>query len=100
MTNRPKHCISILRNSLLRTNFPLMLHCALTVAALSTSQAQTFSVIHNFSGGQDGATPYAGLTMDKAGNFYGTTFSGGGSKPRHRLSAEALGIQLGRGRPL
>ena len=80
MTNRPKHCISILRNSLLRTNFPLMLHCALTVAALSTSQAQTFSVIHNFSGGQDGATPYAGLTMDKAGNFYGTTFSGGGSK--------------------
>jgi len=41
------------------------------------AQAQTFSVIHNFSGGQDGATPYAGLTLDKAGNFYGTTVAGG-----------------------
>jgi len=40
-------------------------------------QAQTYSVIHTFSGGGDGATPYAGLTMDGAGSLYGTTLFGG-----------------------
>ena len=78
MTNLPKYCRSILRYTLRRTSFALMLLCAVTSVALSPARAQTFSVIHNFSGGQDGATPSAGLTMDKAGNFYGTTFSGGG----------------------
>ena len=53
----------------------LMLLCALTIVVLPTAQAQTFSVLHNFSSGPDGATPYTGLTVDKAGNFYGTTFS-------------------------
>jgi len=43
----------------------------------AVAQAQTFSVIHNFSGGLDGATPYTGLTVDRAGNFYGTTYAGG-----------------------
>jgi uncharacterized repeat protein (TIGR03803 family) len=38
---------------------------------------QTFSVIHNFTGGIDGAYPSTGLTMDTAGNLYGTAFSGG-----------------------
>ena len=52
----------------------------LTIAVPHAAQAQTFNVIHNFSGGQDGATPYTGLTMDKAGNFYGTTYAGGSSK--------------------
>src|SRR5271167_3388734 len=78
MANLPKYCSSIFRNSPRRTTFALMLFCALTIVALPAARAQTFNVIHNFSGGQDGATPYAGLTMDKAGNFYGTTLSGGG----------------------
>ena len=35
-------------------------------------------VLHNFTGGADGAGPYAGrLIFDKAGNLYGTTVSGG-----------------------
>ena len=38
--------------------------------------APTFSVIHNFSG-PEGAEPYAGLTIDGAGNLYGTTGVGG-----------------------
>ena len=37
----------------------------------------TFTVLHNFSGGGDGAAPYAGLTIDAAGNLYGTTSAGG-----------------------
>jgi uncharacterized repeat protein (TIGR03803 family) len=41
------------------------------------AQAQTFTVLHNFTGGADGATPYAGLTIDRAGNFYGTAEFGG-----------------------
>ena len=40
------------------------------------AQAQTYSVLHNFSGGE-GATPMAGLTMNQAGNFYGTAAFGG-----------------------
>jgi len=60
-----------------RTALALMLLCALTIVALPTAQAQTFSVIHSFSGGLDGAAPYAGLNMDRAGNFYGTTYAGG-----------------------
>jgi len=38
--------------------------------------AQTFTVIHSFSG-PDGAAPVAGLTMDAAGNLYGTAQGGG-----------------------
>jgi hypothetical protein len=40
------------------------------------ARAQTYTVIHAF-GGADGANPYAGLTMDRAGNLYGTTEYGG-----------------------
>ena len=48
--------------------------CALAVIG---APAQTFSVIYNFSGGADGSTPMAGLTMDRAGNLYGTANYGG-----------------------
>jgi uncharacterized repeat protein (TIGR03803 family) len=42
--------------------------------------AQTFSVIHTFSDGQDGAYPYAGLVTDKKGNLYGAANQGGDLK--------------------
>jgi len=35
--------------------------------------AQTYTVIHTFTGGGDGGGPEGGLTMDAAGNLYGTT---------------------------
>jgi uncharacterized repeat protein (TIGR03803 family) len=34
-------------------------------------------VIHQFTGGDDGASPYAGVTFDSAGNLYGATIQGG-----------------------
>ena len=30
------------------------------------------TVLHSFAGGSDGASPYSGLTIDSAGNLYGT----------------------------
>ena len=41
-----------------------------------STPAPTFSAIHYFSG-PDGAEPYAGLTIDRAGSLYGTTLAGG-----------------------
>ncbi len=36
------------------------------------------SVLHAFTGGNDGQTPYGGLVRDAGGNLYGTTDLGGG----------------------
>jgi len=56
---------------------------ALTIGA----QAQTYTVIHNFTGGQDGAQPAAGPALDRFGNLFGTSFSGGqGSGTVYKLS--------------
>ena len=54
---------------------PVALVFALVLAA--PAWAQTFTVIHNFAGGQDGSQPVSGLAIDKAGNFYGTASAGG-----------------------
>src|SRR5579871_505782 len=48
----------------------------LVTLSLGAAQAQTFTVIHSFTGNQDGAQPYASLTLD-SGNLYGTATAGG-----------------------
>jgi len=52
---------------------------ALAVAFLlaTSAHAQTYSVIYNFAGGSDGATPFAGVTFDSAGSMYGTASAAG-----------------------
>jgi uncharacterized repeat protein (TIGR03803 family) len=52
---------------------------ALMVATTQSAQAQTFTVLHNFTNGADGGEPAAGLSMDRAGNLYGTASTGGNS---------------------
>ncbi len=49
---------------------------AVLVAATQV-QAQTYTILHNFTGYGDGGDPWAPLTLDAAGNFYGTTQLGG-----------------------
>lgn len=45
----------------------------LSTFATPTAQAQTFTVLHEFTGGVDGGNPSAGLTLDRAGKLYGTS---------------------------
>jgi uncharacterized repeat protein (TIGR03803 family) len=52
----------------------------LTVVAGPAAQAQTFHVIHTFTGKTDGGKPFAGVTIDKSGNLYGTTYAYGNPK--------------------
>ena len=42
------------------------------------SHSQTYKVLHSFSGGVDGGSPFlAALVRDSKGNLYGTTTRGG-----------------------
>jgi uncharacterized repeat protein (TIGR03803 family) len=50
---------------------------ALLLIAARPAHARTETVLYSFTGGSDGGYPYAGLTPDGAGNFYGTATYGG-----------------------
>jgi uncharacterized repeat protein (TIGR03803 family) len=39
----------------------------------------TYTDLHDFTGGSDGAYPYDGLIKDASGNLYGTASQGGDS---------------------
>lgn len=55
---------------------PIALVFVFVLVATQVPQAQTFTVLHTFNGGSDGARP-SGLIRDAAGNLYGTTTDGG-----------------------
>ena len=68
---------------------------ALTLGATEAVQAQTYQVIHNFMGGVDGQEPNFGLTIDAAGNLYGTTFEGDtGTGTAYKLVHRSTGWAL------
>src|SRR5208283_1474223 len=45
----------------------------------AVAQAQTFTVLYNFTGSSDGGYPYGGLVQDADGNLYGAANVGGAS---------------------
>ena len=45
------------------------------VFKVDTSGNET--VLHSFTGGADGGTPFAGVVLGPNGNLYGTTIGGG-----------------------
>jgi uncharacterized repeat protein (TIGR03803 family) len=59
--------------------FAFALALALAIVSLPFAHAQTFSVVHNFTGGSDGGSPLNGFVSDSTGNLYGTTSGGGAS---------------------
>lgn len=52
--------------------------CGLVFRLASSAGTWRESVLHAFTGGNDGGNPLSSVTFDSAGNLYGTTFSGGG----------------------
>ena len=73
-----------LRNQLLSTGrraataaMAIGMVLVLTAGIAQSASHPAYSVVYNFTGGTDGATPYSGLTIDAAGNIYGTTLYGG-----------------------
>lgn len=70
---------------------------AALLAILATgipAQAQTFTdkIIYSFSGATDGNEPlFSGVVQDEAGNFYGTTYSGGAFKYGTVFKVDAAG---------
>ena len=75
---------SAVTNHRLKVSHVAVLRGALTLAVLSAllffavhpAQAQTESVLYNFTGTPDGANPYSTLTF-QGGNIFGTTYKGG-----------------------
>jgi uncharacterized repeat protein (TIGR03803 family) len=47
-------------------------------------------ILYSFTGGSDGALPFAGVIADAAGNLYGTTIDGGAGGQGTGLIAPSL----------
>jgi len=80
MTNPGQHrgWISTTRRGAAAAVLDLVIVIVLGAVATQSAQAQTFTVLHNFTGyPSDGRNPYAALVRDTVGNLYGTTDAGG-----------------------
>jgi uncharacterized repeat protein (TIGR03803 family) len=76
MAKELENTASVLDISLRRATFALALAMMFATAFLAApaANAQTYTVLHSFTGGGDGGLPGTNLVMDRAGNLYGTTF--------------------------
>jgi uncharacterized repeat protein (TIGR03803 family) len=70
--------------------------CGVVYELSPSGSGWTETVLYNFTGGDDGGTPYGGLIFDSAGNLYGTTAYGGtgGGGTVYELSPSSSGWTL------
>ena len=97
MANPGQHRIGIFETGrrAAAAGLALAIMLVLALGATEAVQAQTFQVIHNFTGGVDGQEPNFGLTIDAAGNLYGTTFEGDtGTGTAYKLVHRSTGWAL------
>ena len=78
------------------THRPLLAAVIAVVWFTLAAQAQTITVLHSFTGHGDGSLPVAGVTLDRAGNLYGTTseVDSGGPGTVYKLSHAGSGWVL------
>jgi hypothetical protein len=72
----PQQIAASIFDTNLQARTAVLVSLAILAAILTivpTAQAQTFTILHNFTGGGDGSYPGAGLTLYGQGNFYGGT---------------------------
>jgi hypothetical protein len=62
--------MSLICRQLKSANLPFVMLFALLVILTASTRAQTFMVLHTFTGAADGAAPDGSLTLDRAGNLY------------------------------
>jgi len=72
-------CDTRTRPAALVLTFPIL--CLALLVLPPGAQAQSFQVLHSFSGSSDGLQPYGGLTIDPAGRLYGTTLGADNCSP-------------------
>ena len=93
MTKRGFGWISRLCMGSSHAGLELVLVVGLGVNAAPSAQAQAYkeSTIYTFTDTPDGASPWAGLVRDKAGNLYGTTHDGGAYGQGTAFKVDATG---------
>ena len=79
MTSLQNSSRQIFRDIVGRATFAIAIFLLLAMAMAPSSQAQTYTVLHSFTNQGDGGHPDAGVTVDAAGNLYGTAPGGGAS---------------------
>jgi uncharacterized repeat protein (TIGR03803 family) len=55
----------------------------------------TVTVLHRFGGTSDGANPTGRLVLDSAGNLYGTTHTGGGTRCKRSIGSKLVVVGCG-----
>jgi len=71
--------------------FVLVIAFAVAIMSAPAAQAQTINVLHSFGGRGDGSAPLASVTLDRAGNLYGTTNGEGDPGTVYKMTHAAGG---------
>jgi uncharacterized repeat protein (TIGR03803 family) len=93
MSNRALDFRLPLRKSLRRTVLVLAIICSSAAVVSKSAQAQTFTLLHVFTG-RDGAYPFGALTLSGTATLYGTTQLGGGAGNVFKLAHRGSGWVL------